>query len=409
VNRFVIVGGGVAGTTAAQNLRRLDSDAAVMILADEPYPYYFRPKLWEFLSGALEQSALFYRAEEWYASQKIDLRLTAVVTTIQPDARTLTLASGERLAYDRLLLATGACCFTPDAPGVKRQGVFVLRTLQDATAIRDQAARSRRAVVVGGGLLGLETAHALCTPDRAVTVVEIAPHLLPRQLDRDGARFLQTRLEEMGMIVITGASTAAVTGESAAAGIKLTDGREVPGELILFSAGIVPNVDLARAAGIEVKKGIVVDPSMRTSAEGIFAAGDAAEFEGRVYGLIPPSIEQARIAAQNMAGGEPAVYRGSLPAPTLKLLGMDLTSLGEATAEDAALTVRRTADEKSKCYKKVVIRDGAVVGAILLNETETVPLFRQLIASKRDVSQVVDRLLDNTFDLKGFVTQKPVE
>jgi nitrite reductase (NADH) large subunit len=126
---------------------------------------------------------------EWYAAQKIDLRLNAVVNKIQPDAHTLTLASGETLPYDRLLLATGACCFTPDVPGVKRPGVFVLRTLQDATAIRAQAARSRRAVVVGGGLLGLETAHALCTPDRAVTVVEIAPHLLPRQLDREGARF----------------------------------------------------------------------------------------------------------------------------------------------------------------------------------------------------------------------------
>jgi nitrite reductase (NADH) large subunit len=211
------------------------------------------------------------------------------------------------------------------------------------------------------------------------------------------------------MTVITGASTAAVAGESAATGIRLRDGREVPGELILFSAGIVPRADLARAAGIEVKKGIVVGPSMQTSGEGIYAAGDAAEFEGRVYGLIPPSIEQARIAAQNMFGGEQVAYHGTLLAPTLKLLGMDLTSLGEATAEDAALTVRRVEDEKSKCYKKVVIRGGAVVGAILLNETETVPIFRQLIASKRDVSQVADRLLDNTFDLKGFVSAKPVE
>ena len=155
-----------------------------------------------------------------------------------------------------------------------------------------------------------------------------------------------------------------------------------------------------------MNKGIPVDPSMRTSAADIFAAGDAAEFEGRVYGLVLPAIEQARIAAHAMAGAEHAKYPGTLPSATLQLLGMNLTSLGEATAEDSALTIRRAADEKAMCYKKVVIRGGVVVGAILLNETEAVPLFKQLIASKRDVSRVVDRLLDATFDLKGFVAGK---
>jgi nitrite reductase (NADH) large subunit len=406
MTRYVIVGGGVAGTTAAQNLRRLDPSAAVAILGDEPYPYYYRPKLWEFLAGTLEQSALLYRPPDWYASQKIDLRINTAVTAIQPKEHTLTLASGEALAYDRLLLATGACCFMPGVPGVNLPGVHVLRTLEDAAAMRAQAARSRRAVVIGGGLLGLETANALCALNLEVTVVEIVPHLLPRQLDREGAQFLQTRLESTGLRFITGARTAAVTGESAATGIRLEDGREVPGELILFSAGIVPNVDLAREAGMGVNMGILAGPSMQTGTEDIFAAGDAAEIEGRVYGLVIPAIEQARVASQNMADAAPGVYPGTLPSATLKLMGMDLTSLGEATAEEAALTIRRVVDAKAQCYKKVVVRDGVLIGAILLNETETVPLLKQLIASKRDVSQVVDRLLDVTFDLKGFVAGK---
>ena len=249
MTRYVIVGGGVAGTTAAQNLRRLDPTAAVTLFGHEPHPYYYRPKLWEYLAGTLDPSALYYRAAEWYAGQKIDLRVNTTVSGIQPGPHTLALATGGTFSYDRLLLATGSNSFLPDIPGAKLPGVFVLRTLQDAAAMRIQAERSRRAVVVGGGLLGLETAHALRALNLDVTVVEIMPHLLPRQLDREGALFLQARLESMGLKIITGARTAAVTGETAATGIRLDDGREVPGELIFFSAGIVPRVELARARG----------------------------------------------------------------------------------------------------------------------------------------------------------------
>ena len=406
---YVIVGGGVAGTTAAQNLRRLEPSAAVTLLGDEPYPYYYRPRLWEFLAGELEQTALFYRSEDWYASQKIALRLNAAATKIKSQEHTVDLATGDSLSFDRLLLATGSCCFIPPIPGVNLPGVFVLRTLQDASAMRAQASRSRRAVVVGGGLLGLETARALSALHLEVTVVEIAPHLLPRQLDREGAQFLQTRLEGLGMTILAGARTAIVTGETAAGGIRLEDGREVPGELILFSAGIVPRIDLAREAGLQTGRGVIVDASMQTSTADIFAAGDVAEIDGRTYGLVPPAIEQARAASQNMAGVEKTLYPGTLPSTTLKLLGMDLTSLGEATTEDESLVVRRALDEKAGIYRKAVLRNGVLIGAILLNDSANVPLYKQLIASRRDVSHVCDRLLDPAFDLKAFVSHKPVE
>jgi nitrite reductase (NADH) large subunit len=401
--RYVIVGSGVAGTTAAQNLHRLDPSTEVTLLGDEPYPYYYRPKLWEFLAGQVEQSALFYRPAEWYPAQEINLHLNAKVIKLQPNEHTITLATGESVPYDRLLLATGSCCFVPEIPGASLPGVFVFRTLQDALALRARATRSRRAVVVGGGLLGLETARALSTLPLEVTVVEIAPYLLPRQLDREGAQFLQVRLESMGLGFITGAHTTAVLGESSATGIRLEDGRIIPGELILFSAGIIPRIDQARDAGLAVHKGIVVNASMQSSQEDIFAAGDVAEIDGRTYGLIPPAIEQARTASQNMTGGEGIEYHGTLPSATLKLLGMDLTSLGEATAEDESLVVRRVLDEKAGIYKKVILRNGVLIGAILLNDTASVQPLRQLIASKRDLSQVQEQLLDSAFDLKAFV------
>ena len=409
MNRYVIVGGGVAGATAAQNLRRLDPAAAVSILADEPHPYYYRPRLWEFIAGTSDPAALYYRPAAWYAGQQIDLRLNSPVRRIQPRDHTVTLASGETIPFDRLLLAVGAESFLPDIPGTCLPGVFVLRTLQDAAAIRDRAAHSRRAVVVGGGLLGLETARALCRPGIDVTVVEIVPHLLPRQLDREGAALLQRHLEGLGISVLTGARTSAVAGDTAAAGIRLEDGRAVEGELVLFSAGVVPRIGLARDSGLQTGRGIIVDAHLQSSAPDVFAAGDAAEIDGRVYGLVPPAIEQARAASQNMAGGGTAEYRGTLPSASLKLLGMDLTSLGEATADDPSLTVRRTTDENACAYQKVVLRDGVVIGAILLNDPARVPLFGRLIASRQAVSEVQDRLLDPAFDLNGWMASRATE
>jgi nitrite reductase (NADH) large subunit len=405
MRRYAIVGCGVAGITAAQTLRRSDPAAAITLLGDEPHPYYFRPKLWEFLAGQAEPSALYYRPLDWATAQKIDHRMNAAVDRIQPAEHSVALASGEAIAYDRLLLATGSRGCIPDVPGTGLAGVFVLRTLADAAALRAKAAGSRRAVVVGGGLLGLEAARALSLLHLDVTVAEIVPHLLPRQMDAEGARFLQANLESQGLTILTGVRTIAVEGESSAAGIRLEDGRRIPADIVLFSAGVLPRIELARAAGLAANRGIAADARLQTSAPDVFAAGDAAEIDGRTYGLIPPAIEQARAAARNMSGAGTVEYRGTLPAAGLKLLGMDLTSLGEATAEDPALTVRRFFHEADCVYKKIVLRDGVVVGAILLNDAASVAPIRQLISSGRRVADGQDRLLDPAFNLKEFVSK----
>ncbi len=400
--KYLIVGSGAAGATAAQSLARLDSEAQVVLMGEEPYPYYYRPKLWNFLAGELDQPALFYRPADWYTSQNITLRLQTKATAIRPAEHQVILGTGEPLSYDRLLLSTGSRCFAPAVPGAGLPGVFLLRTLEDALAIRDHTARSRRAVIIGGGLLGLETARALSALQLEVTVVEIAPHLLPRQLDREGAAFLQTRLESLGLKVIVGRKPAHILGEEAATGVRLDDGRAIPGELILFSAGIVPRVDIARDAGLATRQGIIVDQYLQTSAEDVFAAGDAAEFEQRIYGLVNPALEQARAAAQNMAGGKTTVYRGTLPSATLKIVGMELTSLGEATAEGEGLAVLRDLNESGNCYRKLVLRDGILVGAILLNDTASVLAVRQLMTSQRNLSGFQDRLLAKGFDLQSL-------
>jgi nitrite reductase (NADH) large subunit len=451
MRRYVIVGNGVAGVTAAQSIVRADPAVEVHIFGAEPYPYYQRPRLWEFLAGEIEQQTLYFRPLEWYAAKGIQVHLGARVTALDPAEHWLTLADEGSIHYDRLLLATGAQPFVPPFAGSDKDGVFTLRTLDDARAIKAYAcgepfgfpfdlaqgrAQDRRrrtagdvrsAVVIGGGLLGLETARALLSlglrretssssvetrpaelpvlskvEGLDVSVIESAPHLLPRQLDAEGAQVLQARLEAMGLRFLTDAATEAILGNERVTGLRLKDGRVVEGELVLISTGIRSQVELARAAGLEVNRGLIVDEQLRTSAADVYAAGDVAEFEGVVYGIIPAAIEQARVAAANMVAEGSAIYSGTVPATTLKIVGIDLTCLGDATATGDEFVVLRQVDPATGVYRRLALRDGKIVGAILLGDTRNVQPLKQLIATGRDVSAYSDRLLDKSLDLKAL-------
>ena len=391
--RYVIIGNGVAGVTAAQALVQADPGGEVHIFGREPYLYYRRPLLWEFIAGQIEQEAVFYRPAEWYAERGIHLHLGVEVVALDPGTRKITLADGSQVAYDRLLLATGGRAFMPTCAGNDKEGIFALHTLDDARAIKAYAQKVSTALIIGGGLLGLETARALATVGLTVTVIEFFPHLLPRQLDAEGAQVLQVLLEAQGIRVITGATTEAILGNSHVEGIRLKDGRVLSGEMVLFSTGIRSETGLARAAGLQVNKGVVVDEHLQTSAEDVYAAGDVAEFNGVVYGIIPPAIEQARIAAANMVAPGSARYAGSIPSTTLKVAGAEVTTLGQALAEGEGYTVLRRAEIEAGRYRRFVLQEGRIVGAILLNEPERAKQAAQLIQKKADFSAYADQLL----------------
>ncbi len=401
--RHVIVGGGVAGVTAAQAIRAADADAEVHLLSEEPYPYYRRPLLWGLIAGEIEQEAIFYRPAAWYAQQGITLHLGARVVGLDLAGRCVVLADGTAQRFDRLLLATGARSYMPPCAGSEQQGVFTLRTLDDALAIKAYLTRCTTAAVVGGGLLGLETARALHTAGLDVTVFEFFPYLLPRQLDPEGAAVLQALLEAQGLRIVTGAESEAILGNVCAVSLRLRDGRTFPGDLVLFSAGIRSETSLARAAGLVVERGIVADRHLETSAPGVYAAGDSAEFQGRVYGIIPPAIEQARVAGANMVAPGSSVYAGTTPSTTLKIAGAELTALGESTAEGAPYTVLRHSDLEAGHYRKLVLQDGRVVGAVLLNDRQRVRPIAQLIERQVDVSAAAARLLDDGFDIASLL------
>jgi NAD(P)H-nitrite reductase large subunit len=397
--KHIIVGNGVAGVTAAQAIVRADPSAEVHILGAEPYPYYRRPLLWEFIAGQIEQDDLYFRPVEWYTERGIQLHTGVEVTALAPSDHRLTLSGGETVTYDRLLLATGGRPLVPPCEGTDKRGVFTLRTLDDALAIKAYAKEISKAVIIGGGLLGLETARALRTAGLDVTVVEFFPHLLPRQLDAEGAEVLQSLLETQGLEIITGSATRAIEGDAHTRFIRLQGGRRVPGELVIFSTGMRSETTLAQAAGLEVGRGIVVDDQLQTSMEDVLAAGDAAEFEGQVYGIIPPAIEQARVAAANMVAPGSSAYTGTLPATTLKIAGAELTSLGKYVADTDGYVELRHVDLPAGHYRKFTLRDGRMVGAILLNDQERVRPVAQLIEQEVNVSASADRLLDDDFDL----------
>jgi nitrite reductase (NADH) large subunit len=393
LTKYLIIGGGVAGVTAAQTILPLDPAADVTILSAEPYPYYFRPRLWEFIAGQAERPALFFRQPEWYEAQKIHLASGVRVEAIQPTYHSVATSNGSVIGYDRLLLATGALPFTPSIPGTDKAGVFTLRSLGDADAIRNYLQGRTRAVVVGGGLLGLETARALATAGLAVTVLETAPHLLPRQLDAQGGEVMRACLERTGLHIHTGCEPKAIIGEAETAGVELTDGQRLDCGLVVFSTGIVPDIRLARSAWLGVRRGILVDDRMQTSNPNIFAAGDAAEHRGVVYGLIQPSIEQARVAGANMAGGS-ATYPGTAPSASLKIAGVEMASMGESISEIDPNLVLRRMDAFAATYRKLVFaQDGSLQGAILINEKENVLPIRKLIASHKVIAGEKDQLL----------------
>jgi nitrite reductase (NADH) large subunit len=400
--KHVIVGSGIAGVTAAQTIARLDPAAEVHLLSCERYPYYQRPRLWAWIADSIEEQDLFFRPVDWYAEQGIQLHLNTAATELDVEAHELTLSNGVMLPYDRLLLATGGVPFVPPISGIGLEGVFPLRTLDDARAIRAYAGRSETALIIGGGLLGLETARALLRPHRQVAVLEIVPHLLPRQLDAPGAALLTHLLEEMGLRIIVGKHTKAILGEGQVEGVSLADDSEVEGQMVVLSTGIRSKTALAQSAGLVVNRGVVIDEHLRTSGEDVFAAGDVAEFGGLVYGIIPAAIEQARAAATNMVGEGAATYTGTVPSTTLKIVGVDLTCLGESTADGEPYEVLRHTNRERGVYKKLALRQGQIVGAILLGDLADARPIQQLIASQRNVAVHGERLLDGSIDLRAL-------
>jgi nitrite reductase (NADH) large subunit len=411
IERVVIVGNGIAGVTAAEHVRRRHPECAIDLVADEHHHLYNRMGISRLIYGRSAMRGLYLNPDAWYEERGITTWLNTQAVRIDREQRTVVLGTGEALPYDRLILATGSSSFVPPIDGFGAQGTFVLRSADDALAIRAFAQRhgARNAVVAGGGLLGLEAAHALHKLGLRTAVLERSDRLLRRQLDARAAELLSSYIEGLGIEIVTDASTAAVSANGRVDYVELEDGRSLRADVFLAAAGISPNVALARAADLPVDRGVLVDERMRTADPAIFACGDVAERDGAVVGLWPTAVEQAEVAADNAVGGDKA-YMGSAPVTILKVVGIELTSIGRFEPVSPGEEVIVLEDEQAQRYRKLVIdEDGRIAGAILLGYSREVAPVRTAIARGYDVRGRLDELRAGDWDvLAGMSGEQPL-
>jgi len=397
---YLIIGDGAAGNAAAQAIRKHDPEGPIHMFSKEKYPFYYTPALPEYLAGEKELGQFTLHHLDWYEENRIDLHLDTEITRIDPEAKAAVTRQGEQYHYDKLLLATGGYSFVPPIKGADQEGVYTLRTYADAETIRQKAKESRRAVLIGGGLLGLEAGNGLRKAGLQVTVVEFFPRLLPRQMDVPGAAILQKQLEEMGFTFYLGAKTQEIVRQDSGLTVVLESGERLAADLVLISAGVRPELTLAQDLGLEIDKGVKVDDAMRTTRPDIYAAGDLVEHRGRFYGIWPACMEQGQVAGAAMAG-QNAAYEGTVPSNTLKVVGIDLMAVGDIDAE-GQLPSLVSQDEAQKTYRKLVIKDNVPVGAIFLGDLTGSKEIQQAIRDQKDLSSLKPDLEAMGFDLSAL-------
>jgi NAD(P)H-nitrite reductase large subunit len=393
---YIIIGNGVAGNAAAESIRKHDKTGKIIIFSKEKYPFYYVPALPEFLAGEKALKGLIIHDIDWYQKNQVDLHLETGIAGIALAQKSVVTGKGERYQYDKLLLATGGTSFIPPIKGVELDGVLTLRTLGDAEKIKELAQISRQAVLIGGGLLGLEAGNGLRKAGLKVSVVEFFPRLLPRQMDVPGAAILKRQMEGMGFNFYLGAKTKEIRRDAGGLHVELEGDESLRADMALISAGVRPELSLAKSVGLEIEKGVKVDDQMKTDLNGIYAAGDLIEHRGRFYGIWPAAMEQGKVAGAAMAGQD-VRYEGTVVSNTLKVVGIDLFSAGEIDLEGTLESIV-IKDEARNTYRKLVIKENVLVGAILLGDIRGSTEIQQAIKSGINITAIKNELAQENFD-----------
>lgn len=391
--RLVVIGNGMAGCRAVEEvLARDPARYAVTIFGAEPRVNYNRIMLSPVLAGEKNFDDIVINTADWYTANGITLVSGDPVVSIDREAKEVVARSGRVEPYDRLLIATGSDPFIIPVPGKDLPGVVTFRDLDDVDKMLAAAERGGSAVVIGGGLLGLEAAHGLALRGMAVTVVHLMPTLMERQLDEAAGWLLKSELERRGQTILTGADTAEIVGtDGHVSAVRLKDGREIPADIVVMAVGIRPATMLAKVAGLEVERGIVVDDHMVTSDPDIMAVGECVQHRGACYGLVAPLWDMCRALA-DAATGNPGGYGGSVTSTKLKISGIDVFSAGDFSGGDGAEDIVMR-DASRGVYKRVIVRDGKLVGAVLYGDTADGNWYFDLLKKGEDISPIREALI----------------
>jgi len=387
---YIIIGGGIAGVSAAEAIREVDKTGRIILICKEAELPYYRMNLTRYLAGDIHVSALPLHPDDWYRSQAVELMLNTSVDSINPATKEVSLVRNGKLSYDKLILANGAQPFVPAFPGRDLKGVWSVRTHSDADNILYCCLPKMHVVCIGGGLLGLENAGALAKRGADVTVIETFDWLLPRQLPKEGGKQLEKLILKMGVKVVTGGKVKEMRGEGAVRAVAFEDGSELPAELVLITTGVAADANLAKAAGLKVNKGVVVDEQMRTSEPDIFAAGDISECNGKLYGLWMPAKAQGTVAGHN-AAGKNDVFPELPPSAKLKVLGIDLFSIGQIAPTDPNDVL--ISEAIGEDFIGFVLRDGKLIGASLLGDVSLAAEVKEAVNTGMVFSSEADKPL----------------
>ncbi|MDP3692761.1 NAD(P)/FAD-dependent oxidoreductase [Bradyrhizobium sp.] len=364
---------------------------AIAVIGEEPRLAYNRVLLSSVLAGETASHDIELRPASWWRDRGVTLKYGCAATGIDVGRRELKIDNDESIAFSKLVLATGSTPLRLNVPGAELAGVHTFRDSRDVDLLLTLAAQRKRVVVIGGGLLGLEAAYGLAKAGAAVTLVHLMDRLMERQLDAPAAELLKSLVELKGITILLNASTARFHGETRVEGVELADGRRIDADAVIFAAGIRPSIALAKEAGIAVNRGIVVDDVLRTGVPDIFALGECAEHRGTCYGLVEPAYEQARVLARHLAG-RPAAYHGSVVATNLKVSGVSVFSAGDFIGADGSEAIVLN-DVRHGTYKKLVISDGRLTGAVLVGDVADALWYLELIRDRQPVLGIRRRMM----------------
>jgi len=404
---YVIVGNGVAAVGAVEGIRKIDSTGPITVISAEPYRAYGRPLIANLLSGKITEKDVYYRDDDFYASHGVNFLSGKKAGTIEVEKKSIVLEDGTAVSFGRLLIATGGIPFIPPMKGIGGPGVYTFTTLDDAKRLEQAAGKVERIVVIGGGLIGLKAAESLHDRGIMVTVVELADRILSSAFDREAGDIVEKRLREVGIeIILENSVREIVRAKGRVKGVVMNDGERRDCGAVVVAIGVIPNKAIVEGTGIMTDRGILTDDYLETSVPGIYAAGDVAEAPDlllgrkRVTPIWPNAYLQGRCAGMNMAGAKKA-YRGGMAMNSIEFYGIPTVSMGVSNPPEEGYAVRRVYEPERNIYRKIVLRDHRLVGAVLVGRIDRSGILTALMTGRTDVESIEDDILNDGF---GFAS-----